>query len=157
MGRNNDAGLLLPKFVNFMQERRAEMIVSEANAALSTQKDSKVYFYKIQVQNTGAKVVKSFAWEYQPSGELDPSNRQFYCVVNAKPKDKKDYDLYSPLTPSRVIDVSKVGDKNQQTGKIVINKIEYADGTIWKRMVWNVATFGPDDTSKVANGKCIGI
>lgn len=138
-----------------MAERRAELAITEENAARSGQTPSQVYFYKIQLQNTGTKLVKSVAWEYQPNSEPDPSNRQFYCVVNAKPNDKKDYELYSPLAPSRVIDVSK--SDNQSKSRVIINKIEYADGTFWKRMGWNPGNFREEDTSKVGNGKCIGI
>src|SRR6185369_13919805 len=52
-----------------MQERRAEMAVSEKTAELSSQKNSTIYFYKIQIQNIGQRSVKSFAWEYRPSNE----------------------------------------------------------------------------------------
>jgi len=142
-----------------MQERRAEMAIAEKTAELSTQKNSTLYFYKIEVQNTGAKTVKSFAWEYRPSNEPDPSNRQFYCVINAKTNEKKDFDLFSPYAPSRVVDVSNPQDKPnaEKKDKIIINKIEYTDGTVWKREGWNPKTFQPEDTNKVGGGKCIGI
>jgi hypothetical protein len=142
-----------------MQERRAEMIVTEANAARSSQPGSTYYFYRIQVQNTGTKLVKSFVWEYQPAEETDPFNRQFYCVVNARANDKKEFELFSPLAPSRVIDASKVSNKSdaENNGRVVINKIEFSDGSVWKRPGWNLATFSPEDTSKVGSGKCIGI
>lgn len=142
-----------------MQERRAEMAISEKTAQLSTQKNSTIYFYKIQVQNTGAKAVKSFAWEYRPTNEPDPSNRQFYCVINAKTNEKKDFDLYSPYAPSRVVDASNPDDKPnaERKDKIIINKIEYMDGTVWKREGWNLKTFPVEDTNKVGAGKCIGI
>src|SRR5690242_14911032 len=48
-----------------MQQRRADMRTSEINAALSAQADSRFYFYRIQIQNMGSKLVKSFAWRYQ--------------------------------------------------------------------------------------------
>jgi hypothetical protein len=142
-----------------MQERRVEMRTAEVNAAISGQPTSKYYFYRIQVQNTGAKPVKSFVWEYRPPNESDPYNRQFFCVVNAKPAEKKEFELSSPLAPSRIVDASKIGDKTDADKKanIVINKIEYMDGTFWKRPTWNIATFLPEDTSKVGGGKCIGI
>jgi hypothetical protein len=142
-----------------LQDRRAEMAISEMNAKLSTQKAAQFYFYSIQIQNTGSKPVKSFAWEYRPTDEIDPSNRQFYCVINAKPNAKKEFDLYSPLAPSRVIDASKPNDKpnTEKKDKIIINKIEYMDGTVWKRPAWNPKTFAIEDTSKVGDGKCIGI
>lgn len=142
-----------------MQERRAEMRAAEINAALSGQPESKLYFYRIQIQNTGDKAMKSFVWEYQPSEEPEPTDRQFYCVINAKPSEKKEFELFSPLAPSRVIDASKLGDKPNLDRKanVVVNKIEYMDGSVWIRPSWNPKTFAPEDTKKVAGGKCIGI
>ncbi len=142
-----------------LQERRAEMAISEMNAKLSSKKSSPIYFYRIQVQNNGEKAVKSFAWEYRPTDESDPSNRQFFCVLNAKPSEKKDFDLYSPYAPARVVDANKPDDKPnlERKDKIIINKIEYMDGTVWKRPAWNVKTFAEEDTVKVGPGKCIGI
>jgi hypothetical protein len=142
-----------------LQDRRAEMAISEMNAKLSTKKSAPVYFYRIQVQNAGTKVVKGIAWEYQPSEEPDPSNRQFYCVINAKPNEKREFELFSPYAPSRVVDASKPEDKPnaEKKDKIIVNKIEYMDGTFWKRTGWNLSTFSVEDTSKVGGGKCIGI
>lgn len=142
-----------------MQARRAEMMATEITAQRSSQKNSSVYFYRIQVQNSGTKAVKSIAWEYQPSAEPDSSDRQFFCVINAKPSEKKEFELYSPLAPSRVVDASKPEDKPnaEKKDKIIINKIEYADGSFWKRPAWNPKTFTEEDTSKVGGGKCIGI
>jgi hypothetical protein len=141
-----------------MQERRAEMQASEINAALSNRPQSKLYFYRLQVQNASAKAVKSFAWEYQPAAQSDLNNRQFYCILNAKPNEKKDYELVSPLAPSRVVNAAKLGDKpDSENGRVVVNKIEFTDGTEWHRAGWNPLTFAPEDTNKVARGKCIGI
>src|SRR5215510_2520993 len=122
-----------------MQQRRADMRTSEINAALSTRADSKLYFYRIQVQNMGSKVVKSFAWRYQAEEVPNPFDRQFFCVVNAKPSDKKEFELFSPLAPTRVVDASKPSDKTNvdQKTSVVINKIEYDDGSVWKRPGWN--------------------
>jgi hypothetical protein len=141
-----------------MQERRAEMQASEIDAARSSQPQSKLYFYRLEIQNTGPRAVKSFAWEYQPSEQVDPNNRQFYCVLNAKPKEKKDYELVSPLAPSRVVNAAKLGDKpDRENGRVVVNKIEFTDGTEWHRQGWNPLTFAPEDTNKVARGKWLGI
>jgi len=107
-----------------MAQRRAEMKAAEVNAALSRQKNSKLYFYHLEVKNTGNRPIKSFAWEYESSGVPDPSDRQFFCVVNAKANQKKQFDLFTPLAPSRVVDASSAGkdpDKNTK-GVVVITK-----------------------------------
>jgi hypothetical protein len=142
-----------------MQERRAELRATEIDAARSSQPASKLYFYRIQVRNVGAKVVRGFAWQYQPAEESRPEDRQFYCVLNAKANEKKEYQLYSPLAPSRIVDASKMGSKSQadNKGQVIINKIEYVDGSSWTRPGWNPNTFADDDIKKVAGGKCIGI
>ncbi len=142
-----------------LQERRAEMKAAETNAALSGQRQSKLYFYRLVVRNATTKIVKSFAWSFQTGDSPDPSDRQFYCVVKAKPDESKDFDLYTPLAPSRVVDASNSNSKSEKNpkGSVVINKIEYMDGTAWKRPAWNAATFPADATEKVATGKCIGL
>jgi hypothetical protein len=142
-----------------LQERREQMKAAEINAARSAQPQSTLYFYHLEVRNTSLKVVKSFAWSYQPGESPDPSDRQFYCVVKAKPSEAKEFNLYAPLAPSRVVEAAKASDKSKANsiGSVVINKIEYMDGSVWKRPGWNPATFTADATEKVVNGKCIGL
>lgn len=142
-----------------MQERREGLRVAEINAELSKQKGSTLYHYRLEVQNTNAQPVKSFAWSYQTGEIPDPSDRQFYCTIDAKHKESKILDLYSPLAPTRVIDASKAGDKPEKDEKsnVMINLIEYANGSVWKRPAWNPATFSTESKAKVAHGKCIGL
>lgn len=141
-----------------LQERRAEMQATEINAQLSKQKSTTLYFYHLEIKNAGEKIVKSFAWSYQPGEIPDPGDRQFFCVVNAKPNTNKNFDLFTPLSPSRVIDARIKGrpDKDERA-HVMINQIEYVDGTVWKRQAWNPKTFSREDTDKVAVGKCIGL
>jgi hypothetical protein len=141
-----------------MAERRADMRGAELNAALSTHKDAKIYFYHLEVKNNGSRPIKSFAWAYESSGVPDPSDRHFFCVVNAKPNQKRVFDLYTPLAPSRVVDVTTASEKpGDSKGVVVINKIGYADGTIWLRPGWNAATFSAEAIQKVEAGKCVGL
>lgn len=142
-----------------MLERRADMAIAERNASRSSQPPSKIYFYRLRVKNASGKVVKSFAWEYQPLGEPEASNRQFFCHVKAKANEDKEIELFTPLTPSWVVDASKATEKSAESpaAKVVINKIEYGDGTIWKRRAWNSRTFPDEDIQKVGPGKCIGL
>lgn len=141
-----------------LAQRRAELKAAEINAALSTRKATKLYFYHLEVKNNGSRAIKSFAWEYESSGVPDPSDRQFFCVVNAKPNQKRQFDLFTPLAPSRVVNVTTAREKpGDSKGVVVINKIEYADGTTWVRPGWNAATFLSEATRKVEAGKCVGL
>jgi hypothetical protein len=142
-----------------MQERRAGMRAAEINAELSKQKGTHLYHYRLEVQNTNAQPIKSFAWSYQTGEAPDPADRQFFCAIDAKPKENKLLDLYSPLGPARVIDASKAGEKPEKDEKlhVMINLIEYADGSVWKRPAWNPAMFSKESKEKVEHGKCIGL
>lgn len=142
-----------------MQERRDDMRAAEINAALSSKPNSKTYFYRLQVKNAGMKVVKSFAWEYQPATEPSPLDRQFFCSIKTNPNESKQIELFSPLAPSHVVDASKAGDKSGKSSstKAIINRIEYTDGSFWLRPSWNPNTFQAADVQKIAPGKCIGL
>jgi hypothetical protein len=141
-----------------LQERRAEMAAAEINASRSSQPNPKIYFYRLRIRNASEKVVRGFAWEYQASGELEPSDRQFFCSIKAKPNESKEIELFTPLAPSHVVEVSSAGQKSANSdAKVVITRIDYLDGTFWKRQGWNPKTFPDDDVQKVAAGKCIGL
>jgi hypothetical protein len=142
-----------------MFERRLEMRNAEINASLSRQKGSNLYFYRLQVKNSSPKIVKSFAWEYQPTATPDPLDRQFYCAIKAKPNESKELELFSPLAPSWVVDAAHAGDKKEKVSlaTVIINQIEYTDGTVWKRKGWNPKTFSEEWVSKTEPGKCIGL
>jgi hypothetical protein len=140
-----------------MNEQRVALRGVEINAALSANKGVKLYLYHLEVKNIGTRKIKSFAWEYQSSGVSDPSDRQFYCAVNAKPNDKKAFDLLAPFAPSRVVDATSAGQKTDKKGLVVINKVEYTDGSIWVRPGWKQSTFTAEFTEKVAIGQCLGL
>ena len=140
-----------------MNEQRVALRGVEINAAASAKQGVKLYLYHLEVKNIGTRKVKSFAWEYQSSGISDPSDRQFYCAVNAKPNDKKDFDLLAPFAPSRVVDATSAGQKTDKKGIVVINKVEYGDGSIWVRPGWKQAIFSPEVTKKVETGQCVGL
>ena len=140
-----------------MNDSRVALRSVELNAALSANKGVKLYLYHLEVKNIGTRKIKSFAWEYQSTGVSDPSDRQFYCAVNAKPNDKKEFDLLAPFAPSRVVDAASAGQKTDKKGVVVINKVEYADAPTWVRPGWKQATFSNEVTKKVAIGQCVGL
>lgn len=140
-----------------MNEQRVALRGVEINAAASAKRGDKLYLYHLEVKNVGTRKIKSFAWEYQSSGVSDPSDRQFYCAVNAKPNDKKEFDLLAPFAPSRVVNATSAGQKTDKNGVVVINKVEYAEGPAWVRPGWRQATFSDEVTKKVEIGQCVGL
>lgn len=139
-------------------ERGSDLRRGEMNAAISNKKGEKTYFYHLEIRNTGTRPIKNFAWEYQSTGVPHITDRQFFCGLNAKPNDKKQFDLFSPLPPSRIVDVASAGQKDSGSkGVVVINKIEYTDGSIWVRRGWNPANFSAEVTHNIQPGICLGL
>lgn len=134
-----------------MQERRAEMMSTERNATQANARKQDYYFLRLEVKNAGPNTIKSMVWEYQPSAETAEYDlRQYVCTMKAKPKESKTFELLSPVAPVKVISA----DKKSQDGKVVINRIEYADGSVWKRKGWSVL-IPAEMTDQMGNGKCM--
>ncbi len=99
------------------------------------------FAYKVKVKNGSSKVADIVFWEYQfndPSTPGAPTRRQFLCAVKIDPDKTKDIQAFSLLAPG--ILNAAVGEKsssNPVQEKAVINRVEYVDGTIWRRKGWN--------------------
>jgi len=137
-----------------MNERRADMAAAEGAAQQSNQRRQDQYLLHLEVKNVGTSIVKSIVWEYQPSSETTKYElRQYVCTMKAKPKESKTFELVSPYNPVKVVQAdAKTGQPKE--GKVVINRIEYADGSIWKRKGWSVL-IPSDFTDKMGLGKCV--
>jgi len=136
-----------------MNERRADMAAAQ-NAAQSNPPRQDQYLLRLEVKNVGSSIIKSIVWEYQPSGDVANYDlRQYVCTMKAKPKESKAFELLSPYNPVKVVQAdAKTGQPKE--GKVVVNRIEYSDGSIWKRKGWSVL-IPPDMTDKMGNGKCL--
>jgi hypothetical protein len=102
------------------------------------------FSFLTKIKNNSAKVIEVMFWEYQFHDPVDPasvSRRQFLCGVNIKPGKEKDLEGFSLLGPADVISVESLGTKNRPDfqEKAVINRVEYADGSVWQRKGWNAA------------------
>ncbi len=100
------------------------------------------FAYQIKVRNASAKAIEIVFWEYQFKESANPKNvvrRQFLCGVNINPDKEKEIQSFSMSGPSDVISLESLAGKsgNLFEEKIVINRVEYADGTIWQRKDWN--------------------
>jgi hypothetical protein len=102
------------------------------------------YTYRVKVQNPGAKAIEVLFWEYQFEETANPSNltrRQFLCGVQLKGGKEKELQAFGGSGPAGAISAESLGNKtaNPFAERVVINRIEYADGTIWQRKDWNYA------------------
>ena len=138
---NDPAGVRDPN-ADTLDSRSAAMdkAVREARRPKSVEVDG--FAYKVKVRNTGPKVVEVLFWEYQFEEAADPSNlarRQFLCGVNIKGGKEKELLAWSASGPNGTISLDSLSNKaeNPYRERVVINRIEYADGTIWQRKGWN--------------------
>jgi len=121
--------------------RSAAMEKSVAESRAQRSKTMDGYLYRIKAQNTSAKVAEIVFWEYR---FLDPANpelsarRQFLCGVNMPAGKGKDLEGFSLSGPSEVVNVKTLAD-NAFKEDVLINRVEYSDGSIWQRKGWNVA------------------
>jgi hypothetical protein len=102
------------------------------------------FAYRIKVQNPSEKVVEIVFWEYQFNDPANPdlvARRQFLCGVNIAAGKGKDLEGFSLSGPSDVVNVKTLADNTAKPFKenVLINRVEYADGSIWQRKGWNLA------------------
>jgi hypothetical protein len=106
------------------------------------------FLYQAKVRNASRNTIEVLFWEYQFTERANPANtvsRQFLCGVQIKPGKDEDLKAFSTLSPSNVISVESLSNKsgNLFEEKILINRVEYADGSIWQRKDWSYTDMKP--------------
>lgn len=124
--------------------RSAAMEKSVADARARKSKPMEGFAYRIKVQNSDTKVVEIVFWEYQFHDPANPelvARRQFLCGVSIAPGKGKELEGFSLAGPSDVVNVKTLADNAAKpfVEKVLINRVEYADGSIWQRKGWGLA------------------
>ena len=117
-----------------------EKSVQESRAPKSTTRDG--FSYRIKVKNTAGKTVEIVFWEYQFQETGNPNvlaRRQFLCGVSIHANKDKELEGFSFSGPSDVVSVDALADKSRFKENVLINRIEYSDGSIWQRKDWTLA------------------
>jgi hypothetical protein len=101
------------------------------------------FTYTMKVQNGSGKTIQILFWEYQFREVANPANltrRQFLCSAKVNPDKAKELQVFSLLGPSNVVDIKSLakGSANQFEEGVLINRVEFADGTFWQRKGWDV-------------------
>lgn len=117
-----------------------EKIVQESRTPKGKAVDN--FEYLVKVQNGSRKVIEILFWEYQFIDRTNPENvmrRQFLCGVNIKPSKEKELQTFSFSGPSEVVSAGNLANApdNVFQEKVLINRVEYADGSTWQRKDWN--------------------
>lgn len=96
------------------------------------------FVYKISLQNSGAKPIKSIDWDYvffdSPTGN-EVGRRQFTSEEKIPPGKTREMKFFIPSPPTQAISVSSLNKKEREGlgESVVIMRIEYSDGSIWER------------------------
>jgi hypothetical protein len=119
-----------------------EKSVQESRSSKSKAVDG--FTYQAKIRNASTKTVEVLFWEYQFKELANPANvssREFLCSVNIKPDKEQELSVFSTFSPSDLISAGSLDNKsgNIFEEKILINRVEYADGTILQRKDWSYA------------------
>ncbi|HXI25315.1 MAG TPA: hypothetical protein VNG71_15735 [Pyrinomonadaceae bacterium] len=116
-----------------------EKIVQEARTADPKPLDG--FSYVAKIRNGGKQAVEIVFWEYQfiDAASKNVTRHQFLCGVKIKPDKEKEVEAFSMMRPSGVVDAGTLVNHNALQEKVLINRVEYADGTIWQRRDWSFA------------------
>ncbi|MGH9875962.1 MAG: hypothetical protein ACRD9S_26210 [Pyrinomonadaceae bacterium] len=159
MPATGPAPAMIPQNKNYERNRRANTSPGERDPNLDTVdgrsaamekavQDSRTpkpidgFAYRVKVHNTTAKAIDIIFWEYQfkESPTATPLlRRQFLCGVSVKSGKDKELQAFSLLGPQDVVSVNILAQKSGSSGaeQAVINRVEFADGSIWQRKDWN--------------------
>jgi hypothetical protein len=117
-----------------------EKNVQEARSPQTKQVEG--FAYRVKFKNSSSNVVEILFWEYQfidPANESNPTRHQFLCGVSLAQGKEKELEGFSVSSPSSVVSVESLGKKESTfREKILINRVEYADGSIWQRKDWSL-------------------
>src|SRR5713226_1558618 len=99
------------------------------------------FAYVVKFKSAGTKLTQTIFWEYQFIETANPKNvtrRRFRCNLKMKPEQDKDLQIFSLGGPSDVISVKSLakGSGNQFQETVVIDRVEYADGSFWQLRDW---------------------
>ena len=97
-----------------------------------------LYTYQAKVRNTGTKEVRKLVWEYvffEPGTQKEVGRRRNENRVNIRPGKTVSVWVRSLSPPTDTISVTQTNKKmrDQYTEQVVIQKVEFADGTVWLR------------------------
>lgn len=157
-GASAPAAAMIPQNKNFERNRRANVSPGDRDPNLDTidgrsaaldkaVRDSRGpkpvdgFTYRAKIHNGSLRPIEIVFWEYQFKADPDDApllRRQFLCAVAVKPEKDLELKAFSLSGPQDVISVDMLSKKAAKPGteKVVINRIEFADGSIWQRRDW---------------------
>jgi len=138
---NDPAGKRDPN-ADTVDARGVALEQSVRNAEKPGPKTVEAFAYQAKIHNASKQVIEIVFWEYQfidPANPASVTRRQFLCGINLKPDKDKDLQASSLGGPPNTVNVATIASKPDSPfqEKVVINRVEFADGKSWTRKDWN--------------------
>lgn len=98
------------------------------------------YVYEVKVKNNSDKAIQSLVWDYvfsEPGTEKEIGRRRFISRINIASGKTKNLLVRTAYPPTGAINAKSADKKlrEQYAEKIVIQQIQYADGSNWQAPV----------------------
>jgi hypothetical protein len=132
---NDPAGVRDPN-QDTIDGRSAALEKSTQSAQQSQSKSVDAFVYQAKIHNGSKQGVEVVFWEYQfvdPANAGNVTRRQFLCGVKIKPDKDKELQASSLSGPPNLVTPSASPFQE----KVIINRVEFADGKSWMRKDWN--------------------
>jgi hypothetical protein len=128
-------------------ERLNDMMVERGMPSQSTQVPANretgssgitvLYVYEVKLRNDGAKDISKIMWDYvffEPGTETEVGRRRFVSKANISPGGAKNIIARALAPPAATVNAKTAGNKphDQYSEKVVIQRVEYADGSVWR-------------------------
>ena len=137
---NDPAGTRDPN-ADTLDARGAALEKSVRSSEKPEAKAVDAFSYQAKIHNASKQVVEIIFWEYQFIDTATPdkvTRRQFLCGVNLKPDKDKDLQAISLSGPTDAVNAASLATSASPfQEKVVINRVEFADGKSWTRKEWN--------------------
>ena len=137
---NDPAGMRDPN-ADTLDARGQELEKNVRSANNPPARGADAFAYQAKIRNGSKSTVEIVFWEYQfidPSNPANLTRRQFLCGVNLKSDKDKELQAFSTFGPPSVNAAAGLGGSSAQD-KVIINRVEFADGKSWMRKEWNAA------------------
>lgn len=119
-------------------DARGQALEASVRSAEKQDKTVDGFAYQVKLHNTSKQTVEVVFWEYQFIDAANPGNvarRQFLCGVKIKPDKDKELLAFEMSGPGETVSAASPTTSLQE--KVLINRVEFADGKSWMRKDWN--------------------
>jgi hypothetical protein len=96
------------------------------------------YIYQAKVRNTGTKEVRKLVWDYvflDASTQAEVGRRRIENKISIRPGKSAELITRTTSPPTGTVSVKQIDKKmrEQYAERVEIQRIEYADGSVWER------------------------